>query len=110
MRPCLLGSPGVGAGQEDLRSHRQQTERLGSADDGERIAASWHAQKKKKKAVAVDLEDVATPTGEPSSTANNLAAAAGGPKVDKMGNTIAEEAPAEACVALLLHISVSCLR
>ena len=67
-------------------------------------------QKKKKKAVAVDLEDVATPTDEPSSTANNLAAAAGGPKVDKMGNTIAEEAPAEACVPYLLHNRVSCLR
>jgi len=64
-------------------------------------------KKKKKKAVAVDLEDVATPTDEPSSTANNLAATAGGPKVDKMGNTIAEEAPAEAAPTETTEVDVA---
>lgn len=57
--------------------------------DDEPLDFSDLKKKKKKKAVALDLEDVATPD-ETTATNNNLAA-----NVDKLGNAV-EAAPAEA--------------
>jgi hypothetical protein len=53
-------------------------------------------QKKKKKAVAIDLDEVHVPSK--SDSPNNVAAAAGAPKVDKMGNTIVADQVEEAYV------------
>jgi hypothetical protein len=46
-------------------------------------------QKKKKKAVAIDLEDVATPDSETPAPAKSS-------NVDALGNTKADETPADA--------------
>jgi len=51
-------------------------------------------KKKKKKAVAIDLDEVHVPSK--SDSPNNVAAAAGAPKVDKMGNTIVADQVEEA--------------
>lgn len=66
---------------------------------------TYATQKKKKKAVAIDLDEVDVPSsGSKSDSPNNVAKAAGGatagvPKLDKMGNTIEAEAADEAYVA-----------
>lgn len=62
--------------------------------DDEPLDFSDLKKKKKKKAVALDLEDVATPDSEEQPT--NIAA-----NVDKLGNVVEAE-PSEACVLLSL--------